>query len=207
MYALIKNGYYHRPYCKCIKETDTYTESTDKTINQLRYAGYKPCKYCSKLLRQYYKEEKAIRDFCFEHALKYKLVGEALLVSTYYSSWKIVVDYQSTVENKALTLLHENLQKYIQCNRSDGIIHKRYHFQKDIYCNTIIGYLQYIVAHEKFREGVDNRYKRYSTNTKRMRQKYAHDKKKNQDKGSIRVYNLLEELRYEEEYKKCMGEG
>lgn len=207
MYALIKNGYYHRPYCKCIKEGDDVIESKDKTINQLFYEGYKPCRYCSKLLMQYYKEEKAIKEFCFEHSLRYKLVGEALLISTYYSSWKIVVDYQSTVDIKALTLMHENLQKYIQCDKSNGIIHKRYHFQKDVYCNTIIGYLQYIVEHEKFREGVDNKYKTYNTNTRYWRKRYTEERKKNQDKGAIRVYNLLEELRVEREYKKCMGEG
>lgn len=207
MFALIKNGYYHRPYCDCIRAGDEYTVSNDKSISQLGKMGYLPCRYCSKFLRQYYAEEKEIKEFCFEHALRYKLLGEALLINTYYSSWKVAVDYQSFHEKNALVLMHENDQMYIMCDRDQGNIYRKYHFQNDVHCNTILGYLQYIIEHDKYREGVNTQWRKYSRKTEYQRKKYRKDRSKDIDRMSIRVYNLLEELKVENEYKNCVGEG
>lgn len=189
----MKHKIYHREGCSCIKDINLlyYTEMNEDVSKYYAF-GLKPCKYCSPFIEQFEKEEQEIKLFCLNNSIKYKVMGEALLIDTYYSSWKILYD-----ENNNLKLYHENNQKYNRYNQIDGTIIKEYHDQYDVSSVNIIGYLKYIIKHDKFRETNNTKYKHYNLNSKTKRFLYKRQKKKDVKRMCNRVYNILEELEAE----------
>ena len=190
VYVDMKNKIYHRKGCNCIKDINLlYYIEMDEDLSKYYAFGLKPCKQCSPFIDQFKKEEQEIKLFCLNNSIIYKIMGESLLINTYYSSWKILYN-----ENGDLKLYHENNQKYNRYNQVDGNIIKEYHDQYDVASVTIIGYLNYIIKHDKFRETNNTKYKRYNLNSKTKRFLYKRQKKKDVKRMSNRVYNILEEL-------------
>lgn len=187
---------YHRINCDCINYIpEEYREEKRLKIFDYYLEGYKPCEKCSDLLRLFKQEEKDIKEFCFEHAINYKLRDESLLIDTYFSSWKIIFAYRS---GQGLVLYHENNQAYYLCQTVKGDVIKQYHYQFDAHSDTILGYLKYIVEHDKWRQLKNTNYKRTGRNTRTKRYLYKRAVKKDKKRTTARVYNLLEELQAKE---------
>lgn len=198
MHAIIdkKTKTYHRIDCDCIKDIDEKDRvELNLTIFEYYLQGYKPCEKCSELVKRYKQEEKDIKQFCFENAMTCRLRDESLLIDTYFSSWKIIFTFRST---SGLLLYHENNQAYYTCQTVNGDIIKKYHYQYDIHSDTIMGYLKYIVEHDKWRQYNNTRYKRVGKSTRTKRYLYKKNAKKNKMRTTTRVYNLLEELQAKE---------
>ena len=197
MHAYIdeKTKIYHRIDCKCVENINPrYFKEMRENIVDYYKLGYKPCPICSPLIKQFKKEEKEIKLFCMEHSIKYKIIDESLLIDTYYSSWKIIFAIRTGGD---LILYHENNQQYNRYNQVNGNIIKTYHIQNDISSTTIIGYLQYIINHDRFRETKNTKYKHYNLNSRTKRFLYRRAKKKDRRICVNRVYNILEELEAE----------
>lgn len=196
-YVDMKNKIYHRKGCNCIKNINSlyYTEMNED-INKYYAFGLKPCEHCCPFIRQFEKEEQDIKLFCLNNSAKYKILGESLLIDTYYSSWKILYS-----DNGDLKLYHENNQQYNRYNQINGTIIKQYHDQSDISSITIMGYLNYIIAHDKFRETKNTKYKHYNLNSRTKRFLYKRSKKKDTKRSINRIYNILEELEVEKMIK------
>lgn len=191
-----KTKTYHRIDCDCIKDIKPEDRIEKRlTIFEYYLQGYKPCEKCSELVRLYKQEEKEIKQFCFENAMSCKMRDESLIIDTYFSSWKIIFSFRS---GSGLLLYHENNQAYYTCQTINGQVMKKYHYQYDIHSDTIMGYLHYIVEHDKWRQENNVRYKKIGKNTRTKRYLYRRNDKKNRRRSTARVYNLLEELQAKE---------
>ena len=97
-------------------------------------------------IRKYYDvEEDEILAFCQENCISCFISGKELVIETPVSLWKIIVNGQKHF----LFLYHKN-----DIGSTEDPIHELvpgYHSQK---CRrtTIIGYLEYIVAHDLYRD-------------------------------------------------------
>lgn len=194
-YVDMKTRTYHRVDCLCVKHIQPryFMEMRENIANYYKL-GYKPCPVCAPLITQFKKEEKEIKLFCMEHSIKWKIVDESLLIDTYYSSWKIIFAIRTGGD---LILYHENNQQYSRYNQVKGNIIKQYHIQDDVASVTIMGYLNYIVAHDKFRETKNTKYKHYNLHSRTNRFLYRRSKKKDRRRCVNRVYNILEEIEAE----------
>lgn len=199
-----KTNIYHRPQCGCLtKVEETNQLPTSQNIFVMYTLGYTPCKICSPLIRRYEMEKKEIKSFCLEHGISMKVRDETILIDTHVSSWKIIYVQKN---RKYLRLYHENTQLYFKCKQVNGEIIKQYHNQTDAHSSTILGYLEYIYEHDQFRDKEKNKYKHQNKNTRTQKYLYRRSKRRDINRSSRRVYNLLDELQAQNKIKEELEE-
>lgn len=184
-----KTNTYHRKDCDCV--TDDMID-IDKNISTLYHNGYKACKKCSPLLKEYEKDKAILRSYALEHGLRVSVRGEVIYIDSFLSSWKIVHN-QSKVGTCPLLLYHENTQSYYMMKKSKGNIMKTYHRQNNRY-KTLLEYYQYIVQHDNYKDRINNRYRKANKKTKTDKYLYYRSKYRTLNKNVRRVENLIEEL-------------
>lgn len=184
-----KTNTYHRPNCKCI--THDMVE-IDRGFTSLYYNGFKACKECSLLLREYEKDKAILRSYALEHGLRVDIRGEVIYIDSFLSSWKIIYN-QYVLGACPMILYHENTQSYYMMKKNKGNIIKSYH-QQDCRYKTLLEYYQYIAHHDAYKDRINNRYRKANKKTKTDKFLYYRSKYRNIDKSVRRVENLIEEL-------------
>ena len=128
-------------YVKLIPEKNRKYFDYRRSANE---AGFGYCKYCSYVMRYVRKEKKALDDYCQATGLTYSFNRQdgSLDIKSRSDEWKIV----ERGRDHSLRLFHKN-----QLDLGEESIIPGYHNQK-ITRGTVLGYLDYIVKHDIFRE-------------------------------------------------------
>ncbi len=146
MYIYCKNGknrIVHTSNCfhilRCKKGDIAYFGTLDAAYNN----GYRLCKHCDFLSAQYQREKAEIKKYCKENPIVVQKKSLFILVSAPLSMWRMVL----SSDNKHISLYHKN---FFDKNETDLSIIRGYHLQNISKC-SIIGYLKYILEHDKYR--------------------------------------------------------
>ena len=128
-------------YVKLIPEKNREYYDYRRTANE---AGYGYCKYCSYVMEYVRKEKKALDDYSRATGLTYSFnrLDGSLDIKSQSDEWKII----ERGKDHTLRLYHKN-----QLDLEEESIIPGYHYQK-IQKGTVLGYLDYIVKHDIFRE-------------------------------------------------------
>ena len=188
---------YHHNWCRYEKRIRDCNKVYYPLEKEVREKGYKACNCCSEMSKQYREEKKEIDNFINKNDMTVRLDDNQLYIDTKEASWKIVVD---SLE-KRYVLYHENRVPFRNCIQKDGTIRRPYHLQGDVTANTIMEYIRYIHAHDKWKASTYDRYKQMPRDTKKQKKAYYKEKRKARKKAILRVCNLIEKLCYEQERK------
>lgn len=134
---------FHLPHCKIRQRMNKEYEQHFDTPEEAREHGYRMCNCCSPVGSRLRKEQVAVNQFCQENGVSCRQEDGQLHIRTPHSKWRIIVNGKA----KKLFLYHKN--SYEKPERIPSIV-PGYHSQA-IRCDSIMGYLQYIVEHDTFR--------------------------------------------------------
>ena len=143
-------------YCKKSKEKIIHLEDcfhiSKKILNDIGYfeslndaykQGYRLCKHCNPMEKQYQKECDDILKICANKGLSVYSGDRYIAITSVSSKWKIALD-----KNNDMVLYHKNdFETPNDC--MSPIV--GYHLQGDVKKNSIISYLNYIIEHDYFR--------------------------------------------------------
>ena len=104
---------------------------------------YRLCRCCGVLAAQYRKESDALVPYGYELALSFFFNDRFIRIQATHSLWKIIPSADGT----RMLLFHHNTFETKNDSKSPM---KNYHLQR-ISSDTIRGYLEYIVAHDRYR--------------------------------------------------------
>ena len=208
----------HFSHCKIIQRIPKSSRRTFDSLETAQEHGYRLCKCCPSIARKYRKERKQVDDFCKDNGFTFKLLDGKIHVISKHDCWQIIVNGN----NKSLFLYHKNTYKRYYKETLPSII-PGFHSQS-FRSKTILGYLEYIASHDKYRdehpctenssssmvktrnmpEWAKDKYGRDYINpspsyrkikgTKRYRKEQAKKKQQERRASIIRVNALLEEL-------------
>ncbi len=133
----------HSPGCRYIKNVETGSVGAFETLSEAYGQGYRLCRCCSSLRRQYRKELAELMDFSRKNALCFCIGDRALQLNTPGSKWRMV----PVGDGRGFRLYHKNS---LHPADSDGSPIPGYHLQR-VLRSSIIGYCKYIVAHDSYR--------------------------------------------------------
>ncbi len=193
MYYYCKNSkkkIIHLEGCHHIRNSDESNISSFNNITQAENKGYRVCKHCSGLKTYLHSEKEKIQKICKDNGISVNNRLAFLHVDTVYGEWKILFDEN----DNCLRLYHKNV---FETDKPTLIPY--YHDQK-FTCDTVSGYLDYIIKHDEFRNANPVRIKKRKPKKPHKGTK-AWDKlqKKNkrmQKKREIRsVLNLIDSLK------------
>ena len=138
-----RNKILHTKGCVHVRKisADNLVEVTN--LKEVYPRGYRFCKCCSPLAKQYRKESDAMVSFSCGHAVSFFLENRFIKICTPYSQWKIV----PAVEGGGFQLYHRNSFATKHDNQS---IVRKYHLQ-NVRKKTLQEYLEYVVEHEYYR--------------------------------------------------------
>ena len=138
-----RNKIVHFKECFHIQHTELDSIGWFETLFEAYEQGYRLCKCCSPLVKQYKREENEILDFCRRKGLSVYLDNMFITIYSIQSKWKIALD-----KNNKIILYHKNdfTTAKDHLSKISG-----YHLQGDAQRNSIVDYLQYIVDHDHFR--------------------------------------------------------
>lgn len=135
---------FHLPHCKIQCRIQKEYKMKFDSEQEARAAGFRMCKCCSVVGMRLRREQVAVNEFCQKHCIELSLKDGYIQVSNGLGNWRIIV----RGKRNQLFLYHKNT--YEKHEDIPSII-PGYHSQA-IRSKTIIGYLDYIVQHDKFRE-------------------------------------------------------
>ena len=146
--------------------------------------------------KYYQQEEDAIMDICMENSIACFLQGKSLVIETPVSTWKIITNGRK----KSMFLYHRNNMESDVIDDPNALV-PNYHSQS---CrrNTIVEYLEYIIAHDFYREknpvkcSAKNKPKSQK-GTKRYRKEMKKSKDRKKRYETKRVLDLIEQLEQE----------
>lgn len=144
MYYYCKNSrkkIIHLSSCHHISNSDISAIASFNNIAEAEKKGYRVCKHCAGLKSYLREEKKQIQKICKDNGISVNNSWAFLHVNTVYGQWKIIFDE----ERNCLQLFHKNA---FETGKPSLIPH--YHFQ-NYDCDTIAGYLDYIIKHDDFR--------------------------------------------------------
>ena len=131
----------HLGSCHHISNSDISGIASFNNIAEAERKGYRVCKHCA-ALKSFLNTEKAqIQKICKDNGISVNNGWAFLHVNTIYGQWKITFDE----ERNCLQLFHKNT---FETGKRSPI--PNYHFQNHA-CDTIVGYLDYIIKHDDFR--------------------------------------------------------
>ena len=130
--------------CCCYHQAmDPSTIGNFYSLAEAYNEGYRLCKHCDPLTKQYYREETALHEFCCGNGLSIHLGKRGLWVRTPRSEWRIIAD-----ENCNGTKLFHRNEIHPEARSYDRLT--SYHDQKVNY-PTLLEYLTYILDHDYYR--------------------------------------------------------
>ena len=139
-----KRNIIHHSGCRYFADHTAGNWGSFDTLEDALAAGYRQCKCCSPVGRQYQKERHQILRLCASEGLSCYQADGRIFVTTPTSNWIIL----ACGKKNHLFLYHKNTQFHPK-ETQDCLI-PGYHSQA-IRKKTICGYLEFIVSHDKFR--------------------------------------------------------
>lgn len=182
-----RNKIVHTKECFHIRNTDLKDVGWFEKFFDIYGGGYKICKHCSPLMKNYRKEEKDVVDFCMHNGLSIKISNSSMSVITPRSKWKIAMG-----DDTDLTLFHKNSFETERDHLSDI---KGYHRQYDTSADSILAYLGYIVNHDRYRmlnpviKPKKKKAPKVKKPPKQFTQKYKNAQKREKKRERIRSIN------------------
>lgn len=179
---------FHLPHCKIHPRINRDYRITFDTPDKARAEGYRMCNCCSVIGMRLRKERAAVEEFCERNKLTYLLWDGEMLIKTPNSDWKIIINGR----NKKMFLYHKN--KFRSPSDDESMI-PGYHSQA-IREKTILGYLQYIVSHDDFRQKEAQARERKRNSKRDLRRNTHHIQrgKTNRKYSANRLYSILDSL-------------
>lgn len=132
----------HTDECFIAKHFDPKTTGTFDTLGEAFAAGYRLCRRCSPIARQFRKEEQALIDYCYQHGMSFRFNDRSMTVTSPLSRWII------TVSPSGKTILYHKNTKKMSTDTLSAI--PGYHNQKVMY-GSLLEYFEYIEDHDFFR--------------------------------------------------------
>lgn len=150
--------------------------------------SHRMCNCCSSMGMRLRKEQKEIDTFCEKNKLKYLLWDGDLMIKAPTSDWKIIINGR----DKKMFLYHKN--KFRSPSDDESMV-PGYHSQAARQ-KTILGYLQYIVAHDNFRlkEAQTRERSRNSKRDLRRNTNHIQRGKTNRKYSANQLYSILDSL-------------
>ena len=97
----------HTQACFLVRGFAPETIGTFETLSEALDAGYRLCRRCNPILRQYRKEQMAILDYCRENGLSFHLNDRYLSIISPISQWRVTVSPSGT------TMLYHKTQNFV----------------------------------------------------------------------------------------------
>lgn len=138
-----RNKIVHTQKCFHIQNTDLDDIGWFESLSEAYEQGYRLCRNCSPIAKHYRKESKEILDFCGKNGLAVYLGCRSIVVTSPRSKWKIAVG-----SDAQLTLYHQNTYETERDHLSEIV---GYHLQGDVFKDSVMDYLKYIIDHDHFR--------------------------------------------------------
>lgn len=184
------NKIVHTMGCRYVKMMPDKNRKFFHTLKEASEAGYVQCKYCAHIKKYLSREEKQLEGFCRPNGVYYYFnpVDGSIDVISRSGKWKIIVNGQ----RHFIWLYHKNNH-----GSNYGDLVPGYHSQR-IRSSSLMGYMSYIVEHDKYREENPLYDRQKHHNAEKGSKKWKKDQRraKNMRKTqSIRyVMNLLDEM-------------
>ena len=118
------------------------TIGTFETLSEAFDTGYRLCRRCNPILRQYRKEQMAILDYCRENGLSFHLNDRYLSIISPISQWRVTVSPSGTT-----MLYHKNTE----FRASDAASAIRGYHNQHISFDSLLQYFTYITSHDAYR--------------------------------------------------------
>ena len=138
------NKIVHTTGCRYVKMIPAKNRRYFDSPEAASAAGYTRCRYCSRIMKHLRKESKELKRFCGANGLYYGFNASdgSLDVLSPSGKWKVIVNGGKHL----IWLYHINTH---EDNRESLV--RGYHSQK-IRSETLLGYMDYIVKHDRFRK-------------------------------------------------------
>lgn len=176
----------HSGMCGHIANCDIRDIGYFETLTEAYEQGYRLCRSCSILSKQYKCEEEKLYSYCMGNAMTFYKTDRYINIVTPYSKWRVSI----TNSGNGLCLYHKN--EYKKKNETPSMI-DGYHHQK-FEAKSIVGCMEYITEHDYFRMTnplvIKNSKKKAPAikGTKRYRKEAKRAEKKARKKA---IYNVL----------------
>ena len=132
----------HTHACFLVHGFDPEAIGTFETLPEALDAGYRLCRRCNPILRQYQKEQTAILDYCRENGMSVYLNERYLSIISPISRWRVTVSPNGTT-----MLYHKNTE----LRASDAASAIRGYHNQHIRFRSLPEYFSYITSHDAFR--------------------------------------------------------
>lgn len=132
----------HTKSCFLVRGFAPETIGTFETLSEAFDAGYRPCRRCNPILRQYRKEQMAILDYCRENGMSFHLNDRYLSIISPISQWRVTVSPSGTT-----MLYHKNTE----FRASDAASAIRGYHNQHISFDSLLQYFTYITSHDAYR--------------------------------------------------------
>lgn len=132
----------HTQACFLVRGFAPETIGTFETLSEAFDAGYRPCRRCNPILRQYRKEQMAILDYCRENGMSFHLNDRYLSIISPISQWRVTVSPSGTT-----MLYHKNTE----FRASDAASAIRGYHNQHISFDSLLQYFTYITSHDAYR--------------------------------------------------------
>lgn len=132
------NKVIHLKECSYLKNKKQKNIIVFADMREALKKGYKLCKKCNPIKKQYFQEENSIINFAKANTLKVDLRKHEIYIQSDQEQWKMVV----ACDGYGIALYHRNTDN----RHSDNYV-PNYHLQ-GIEKESIVGYLEYIVKHD-----------------------------------------------------------
>ena len=183
----------HSSDCFHIQDMEVSNIRSFETLEDAYESGYRLCRHCSPIAKQYRKERDVMTEFCRKHAVLFFLHDKFIGICTPYSKWRIVPAKGS----KGLALYHKNTY---ESKRDIESPVPGYHLQR-VSEKSVQAYLEYIVEHEYYRmmNPVYIRPQKKAKEpprkgTKRYRKQQAKAERQERRKAIANVLNMIDDL-------------
>lgn len=151
MYVYSRRSYiYHHEDCRHAKRILPQNRCGFADEAQARDADYTVCGCCGDMKKRVRRHMQPLANLCAAYKIRLHFFDQAVYFKTSRSWWKV-----KPGSGGSLILCHENT-RYIYYNRETTPCHRREYHVQDCRCHSIIGYLQYIAAHEKWRNAIEH---------------------------------------------------
>ena len=132
----------HTQACFLVRGFAPETIGTFETLSEALDAGYRLCRRCNPILRQYRKEQMAILDYCRENGMSFHLNDRYLSSISPISQWRVTVSPSGTT-----MLYHKNTE----FRASDAASAIRGYHNQHIRFQSLLQYFTYITSHDAYR--------------------------------------------------------
>ena len=164
-----RNKIVHTQECRYVKMIPDNNKKYYRSLQEASDAGYVQCRYCAYIKKYLKGNERDLEKYCRLNGVYFYFNPSdgSIDVISKSGKWKIIVNGQKHY----IWLYHKNNHG---CNYEDFV--PGYHSQK-IRCNTLQGYMDYIIKHDQYREE-DPLYENQKHNTVKGSKKWKKQKKR-----------------------------